>query len=82
MVLDCAGNLYVAVVGTPKVVVVKADGSGKWGTITVSVSSPPSAVTNGAFGGVDHKTLYITGQGNSGSEGVFKLPMNFPGKPY
>ena len=39
-------------------------------------------LTNLAFGGNDHKTLYITVMGNSPAKGVFKLPMSIPGMPY
>jgi sugar lactone lactonase YvrE len=39
-------------------------------------------LTNIAFGGSDHKTLYITAQGNAPGKGVFKLPMPVPGMPY
>ena len=37
-------------------------------------------VTNAAFGGADHKTLYITGLGND--KGLFKLELDIPGRPY
>jgi gluconolactonase len=78
MVLDCAGNLYVAVANSTNVIVVGLDGT-KVATIAVT---GPSAVTNVAFGGSDHKTLYITGQGNDTQRGVFKMQLNFPGMPY
>ena len=38
--------------------------------------------TNVAFGGADHKTLYITAQGNEGQRGVFSIALNVPGFPY
>jgi len=80
MAVDCAGNLYVAVVNSTNIVVVAPNG-------TPVANSPiqvtgPSSVTNVAFGGADHKTLYITGQGSSGQQGVFSVPLNFPGMPY
>ena len=78
MTLDCAGNVYVAVAGTTNVVVVGADGS-KVGTITISGAQ---AATNVAFGGTDHQTLYITGQGSGKGQGVFKVHLNIPGLPY
>jgi gluconolactonase len=78
MVMDCAGNLYVAVANSTDVIVVGADGA-KVATIVVT---GPSAVTNVAFGGADHKTLYITGQGNDTQRGVFKMQLSFPGMPY
>jgi gluconolactonase len=78
MALDCAGNLYVAVASSTTVVVVKTDGS-KLGTVTISGAQ---AVTNVAFGGTDHQTLYVTAQGSGKGQGVFKAHLNIPGKPY
>ena len=63
MAIDCAGNLYVAVPSSGNVVVVSPSGT-SLGTITVS---GVGAVTNCAFGGTDHKTLYITAQGSGGA---------------
>jgi len=82
MVVDCAGNLYVVIVSSLKLAVWKGDGSAELGTITVSDPLPPGSLTNVAFGGADHRTLYITSQGNPGNEGVFKVHLNFPGMPY
>ena len=83
MTMDCAGNLYVAVVNSTNVVVVDPTGKPVTGSpIQITGSNVPSAVTNVAFGGTDHKTLYITGQGSSGQQGVFKVTLNFPGMPY
>jgi sugar lactone lactonase YvrE len=78
MTLDCAGNLYAAVASTTNVIVVKSDGT-KLGTITISGAQ---AATNVAFGGTDHQTLYITGQGSGKNQGVFRTHLNIPGKPY
>ena len=41
-------------------------------------------ITNVAFGGTDHKTLYLTAQGtgNNGPVGLFKISMPLPGMPY
>jgi gluconolactonase len=83
MVEDCAGNLYVAVVNSTNIAVVDKTGKPVTGSpISITGSNIPSAVTNVAFGGADHKTLYITGQGSSGQQGVFKVTLNFPGMPY
>src|SRR5581483_4070631 len=51
----------------------------KTGQITI-----PGAgnLTNAAFGGTDHKTLYVTAQGTGMQRGVFKLAMPIPGLPY
>ena len=80
MVEDCGGNLYVAVASSTNIVVVDRDGK-PVANSPIQVSGP-SAVTNVAFGGADHKTLYITGQGSSGQQGVFKVDLNVPGMPY
>jgi gluconolactonase len=76
MVIDCAGNLYVAKVNTSTIEVYTPNGD-SIGTITVPGFQ---GVTNAAFGGADHKTLYITGLGND--KGLFKLELDIPGRPY
>ncbi|HLK93648.1 MAG TPA: SMP-30/gluconolactonase/LRE family protein [Polyangia bacterium] len=88
MAIDCAGNLYVAVPSTGNVVVVSSSGA-SLGTITVT---GVGAVTNCAFGGTDHKTLYITAQGSGGApptgsvggsaQGLYEVSMPLPGMPY
>jgi gluconolactonase len=74
MVIDCAGNLYVAKQGN--VEVYRPDGSSIGNIPVPDVQS----VTNVAFGGTDHQMLYITGLGNN--KGLFQKPMNLPGRPY
>jgi gluconolactonase len=74
--IDCAGNIYVAVANTQTVKVYKPDGS-SIGTLTVP---EVQAATNVAFGGADHKTLYITGLGNA--KGLFQINLSIPGRPY
>ncbi|MEP6654061.1 MAG: SMP-30/gluconolactonase/LRE family protein, partial [Myxococcales bacterium] len=81
MTMDCAGNLYVAVAGGTTVYVVKPDGS-KLGTITLPSGAGQANVSNVAFGGTDHKTLYVTAQGAGKGQGVFKVQLNFPGRPF
>lgn len=76
MAIDCAGNLYVTKANSSKVEVYTADGD-SIGTITVPGFQ---AVTNVAFGGADHQTLYITGLGND--KGLFQLAVGIPGRPY
>jgi gluconolactonase len=79
MVVDCAGNLYVA--GNPgNGIRVYAPAGTLTGTITVDTGG--ATPTNVAFGGTDHKTLYITAQGNDGQRGVFSIALNVPGYPY
>jgi gluconolactonase len=87
MAIDCAGNLYVAVPNSTNVVVVSPSGTSLGNIVVNGVS----AVTNAAFGGADHKTLFITAQGTgaaapsgpgSSSQGVFKVAMPLPGMPY
>jgi gluconolactonase len=77
MVVDCAGNLYVAKSNGQNVAVYAPDGSPIG---TIALNSDVQAVTNVAFGGADHKTLYITGLGNK--KGLFKLQLDIPGRPY
>jgi gluconolactonase len=78
MVIDCAGNLYVAKGGSSNVAVYAPDGT-SIGMITVP-SSEGVQVTNVAFGGADHKTLYITGLQNK--KGLFEVKLDIPGRPY
>jgi gluconolactonase len=74
MVVDCAGNLYVA--RGREVVVI--DGAGMiLGAIAVDAGE---GVTNLAFGGADRKTLYITGLGSPPRLQAVTLPT--PGLPY
>lgn len=75
MVIDCAGNLYVAKASTSNVEVYTPSGD-LIDTIMVSGVQ----VTNVAFGGADHKTLYITGLGND--KGLFKVELDIQGRPY
>jgi gluconolactonase len=79
MAIDCAGDLYVVRVNEHDIDVVSATGAHLG-----MIANVPNAgqLTNIAFGGTDHKTLYITAQGGSGQRGVFKLAMPIPGMPY
>jgi gluconolactonase len=76
MAVDCAGNLYVAG-GSSSIKVFSPTGMPLG-----SISTDKGTTTNVAFGGADHKTLYITAQGNSGAQGVYSVTMNVPGFPY
>jgi gluconolactonase len=78
MVVDCAGNLYIAKSSSPDVEVYSPDGT-MLGKISVP-SNEGIQVTNVAFGGSDHKTLYITGQQNN--KGLFQVKLDIPGRPY
>lgn len=78
MVVDCAGNLYVAGSMGNAVRVYSASGM-SLGTIQTDGSG---TTTNVAFGGTDHKTLYITSQGTEGQRGVHSIALNVPGFPY
>ncbi len=84
MAIDCAGDLYVVRVNQHDIDVVSFGATpGGAGTHLGSIGTIPNAgqLTNIAFGGTDHKTLYITAQGSS-NHGVFKLAMPVPGMPY
>ncbi|HXK16663.1 MAG TPA: SMP-30/gluconolactonase/LRE family protein, partial [Polyangiaceae bacterium] len=87
MVIDCADNLYVA---GPKCgdghqcmqnsVAIFSPGGMFLGSFDVAGLAQS---TNVAFGGVDHKTLYVSGQGaGAAQKGLFKVAMNVPGFPY
>jgi gluconolactonase len=80
MTIDCAGNLYVAVVNTPNVVVLSPAGA-QLGQLSVPTGSV-QAVTNAAFGGPDHKTLYITALGSGMQKSLFQIALSVPGMPY
>jgi gluconolactonase len=71
MAVDCAGNLYVASHDAGRLQVLSAAGA------TVASIEVGPRVTNAAFGGADHKTLYIT----AGSS-LYSLAVNVPGYPY
>src|SRR5262252_5627768 len=81
MAIDCAGNLYVA--SNQQLIIVNPAGTGsKIGSITVS---GVQQVSNAAFGGANHQTLYVTGLGNgmgTSSMGVLRADMPLPGMPY
>jgi gluconolactonase len=77
MTVDCAGNVYVAG-GSPSIAVYSAAGM-MLGTIMLDNGG---TTTNVAFGGADHKTIYITAQGNDGQRGVFSIPSSIEGFPY
>ena len=76
MVIDCAGNLYVAVSNSQNVAVFTPTGT----SIGMIKVPEVQAVTNVAFGGSDRKTLYITGLGNQ--KGLFQMQLDIPGRPY
>ncbi|HEY4392888.1 MAG TPA: SMP-30/gluconolactonase/LRE family protein [Polyangia bacterium] len=86
MAIDCAGDLYIVRVNTHDIDVVSFGGSpGGAGTHLATITGIPGGgqLTNLAFGGSDHKTLYITVQGAGTTQrGVFKLAMPIAGMPY
>jgi gluconolactonase len=81
MGIDCAGNLYVAL--QQKVFIVDPTGTGtSLGSINMTAVQ---AVTNIAFGGANHQTLYVSGLGNGmggSSMGLYRADMPLPGMPY
>jgi gluconolactonase len=73
--IDCAGNLYWASNAAPgKIVVISPSGT-QLGTISLGASDKP---TNVAFGGADHKTLYIS----TSPRKIYSVALNVPGFPY
>jgi gluconolactonase len=71
MTVDCHGNLYVAEHPARRVRVFSPQGQ-ELATIRVDAN-----VTNAAFGGFDHQTLYITGAG-----ALWQLHLDVSGAPY
>ena len=78
MVVDCGDNLYVASGSDPTFSVYSSAGT----LIDKVTVTGLSQVTNLAFGGADHKTLYVSGQGGKDQKGLFKIAMNVAGFPY
>jgi gluconolactonase len=71
MTVDCHGNLYVTEHGAKRVRVFSPKGK-ELATIKVDAN-----VTNAAFGGLDGKTLYITG-----AAALWQIRLDVSGKPY
>jgi gluconolactonase len=71
MTVDCHGNLYVAEHPARRLRVFSPEGK-ELATIRVDAN-----VTNAAFGGLDHQTLYITGAG-----ALWQLHLDVSGAPY
>ncbi len=79
MVVDCAGDLYVAG-GSSNVTVLRGRRNARHDLTTDNGQEP---APNVAFGGADHRDrLYITAQGNDGQRGVFSIVMPIAGFPY
>lgn len=70
MAVDCAGNLYLTVGQSVRVF---TPAGAPLGTITGFMNDN---TTNAAFGGPDHRTLYITA-----SRLLFRIQLNIPGLP-
>jgi gluconolactonase len=71
MTVDCRGNLYATEHGAKRLRVFSPQGK-QLATIRVDAN-----VTNAAFGGIDGKTLYITGAG-----ALWQLRLDVSGSPY
>jgi gluconolactonase len=76
MVADCAGNLYVT---STDVVVLDPTGAGI-GRLRLPAGA--GTATNLAFGGSNHRTLFITAMGLGAARGLFKVELGVPGLPY
>jgi len=74
--MDCAGNLYIT---APQSVVVLSPEGMEIGSLPMS---QVESVTNVAFGGPEHKTLFITSMGTGDKRGVFSVELGVPGFPY
>jgi gluconolactonase len=71
MTVDCHGNLYATEHGAKRVRVFSPQGK------QLAVIRVDANVTNAAFGGVDGKTLYITGAG-----ALWQVRLDVSGSPY
>ena len=71
MTVDCHGNLYVTEHSAQRVRVFSPQGK------ELAVIRVDANVTNAAFGGVDGKTLYLTGAG-----ALWQLALQVTGAPY
>ena len=74
--MDCAGNLYAT--SSQRIVVLSPSGV-EIGSVGVGQAEN---VTNVAFGGPEHKTLFVTSMGTGDQRGVFRADLNVPGFPY
>jgi len=81
MVVDCAGNLYLTDGNQHRVVVLTSSGS-MVGTISMGIPNEANP-TNVAFGGADHRRLFITTRGSGANgAGLYYIDLNLPGMPY
>jgi gluconolactonase len=71
MTIDCHGDIYIAEHPARRVRVFSPQGK-ELATIRVDAN-----VTNAAFGGIDHQTLYITGAG-----ALWQIHLPVSGQPY
>ena len=71
MAVDCLGNLYITEHTAQRVRVVNPEGE------VIAQIQLDANVTNGAFGGDEGKTLYLTGMGS-----LWKLELDVAGLPY
>jgi len=76
LTVDCAGNIYVAPTNSQTMRAYRPDGT-MIGTLMVP---DVQSLTNVAFGGADHKTLYLTGLGTN--KGLWQITLTIPGRPY
>lgn len=73
--IDCAGNVYWASNNTPGKVYVFSPSGTQLGTFSLGTTDKP---TNVAFGGADHKTLYVS----TSPRKIYSVALNIPGFPY
>jgi gluconolactonase len=88
MTVDCAGNLYAADY-TNGIIQVFDNAGQHLGKIALpAAAAPPSAAhaTNVAFGGANHRTLFITAHRGDWSDPAIgelhSIELNIPGLPY
>jgi gluconolactonase len=81
MSIDCSGTLYVT--AGNRLYLINPTGNG---TLLGSVMVSAASATNVAFGGANHQTLYVTGQGNGtgggSTMGLWRADLPLPGMPF
>jgi len=81
MTMDCAGHLYGAVINQTYVIAIDSAATSIATELgRINVTGGIQGVTNVAFGGADHMTIYISALGNQ--KGLFQMQMAVPGMPY
>ncbi|HEU4579412.1 MAG TPA: SMP-30/gluconolactonase/LRE family protein [Polyangiaceae bacterium] len=80
MAMDCAGNVYAVENSARRIRVFSADGT-LLGTIGPQ-GFDNQGLTNVAFGGTNHTTLFVSSFTQGSQGGLYSVELNVPGLPY